>query len=450
MMKSKIEPLIESVKANFWFVPTLMVLGTMVMTAVTIWIDTFRFSALKEYLPLMYSTDVSAIRTLLSTIAASMITVTSIAFSITIVALTLASSQFGPRLMRNFMKDKTTQIILGMFVSNFLYCILVFFAISLAPPYEFKPGITVVWAISMTCISIGYLIHFIHHVSVSIQADTVIQDVYCELKQIINKLFPHDAMHLCKDSNVCIEELGADNYQTCTELRAEHSGYVQVIDTSKLLEHLCECDVQLQLFYGPGDYVIKGGILGTVFSRKAILDNKDDQHMMSDIRKHIALGSKRTPVQDPEFAVGQLVEIALRALSPGINDPFTAITCIDKLSSALCELSSRQFPSIQWKDKQECVRLHCKPLLFRDVASAGFDQIRQHAHDNTAVTIRLLEALQSIALRANNKEQYQFVYEQINMMIEQQKPREITSFDAKDINQRIQNVNLYLQRNAGI
>ena len=123
----KIEPLLESIRANFWFVPTVLISLTVVMAIFTIWVDASTFWSLDKYIPMVYSSDVNSIRSLLGTIAAAMITVTSIAFSITIVALTLASSQFGPRLMRNFMKDRTTQIVLGVFISNFLYCILVFF-----------------------------------------------------------------------------------------------------------------------------------------------------------------------------------------------------------------------------------------------------------------------------------------------------------------------------------
>jgi uncharacterized membrane protein len=412
------------------------------MAIFTIWVDASTFWSLDKYIPMVYSSDVNSIRSLLGTIAAAMITVTSIAFSITIVALTLASSQFGPRLMRNFMKDRTTQIVLGVFISNFLYCILVFCALSLEAPYNFKPGITIIWAIAMTFISMGFLIHFIHHVSISIQADAVIEDVYCELKNSIDKLFPNQIQ---QTQNAAIEEIGSEDGFTGEELRLDESGYVQLIDLPPLLKKLNDYDLQMNIHFAPGNYVIKGSVFANVFYRDSISDEA-----MSEVKKHIVLGSARTPVQDPEFAVGQLVEVALRALSPGINDPFTAITCIDKLSSALCNLSAKQFPNIQYKDDNDFTRLECKALTFSDIGSAAFDQIRQHSEDNTAVTISLIDSLHEIALRANNEEQYSFVFQQLNMICEQQEQRIISSIDAQEISDRMLNVRNYLEANTAV
>jgi uncharacterized membrane protein len=439
-MSFKLAPLLESMRANFWFVPTMLLLSTVLIAIITLLLDTHLIGSLNQYIPILYSFDVSAIRSFLGTIAAAMITVTSIAFSITIVALTLASSQFGPRLMRNFMADSTTQIVLGVFISNFLYCIIIFCALSLKEPYIFSPGISVIWAILMTCISIGYLIHFIHHVSVSIQADNVIEDVYQELKDSIKKLFPTTSAAGKKTDDISLQELGTNDCQVCEELRSKRSGYVQLIDYKSLVDDLTRADLQLKLVVSPGNYVVSGSVYAYVYSCHTV--EKED---LNCLRKHLLLGSKRTPLQDPEFAVGQLVEIALRALSPGINDPFTAISCIDKLGSALCYLTNKQFPKVQWKDQNEKVRVQRKALLFIDIASAAIDQIRQTGEHNTAITIRLLELLYEVALRANNDEQYAFVYAQLDMIRQQQKCRKIANLDAQVIHQRISKLNDYLE-----
>lgn len=441
-MKMKVEPLLEAIRANFWFVPTVMIILTLFMAIFTIWIDASGFASVDTLFPILYSSDVEAIRSLLGTIAAAMITVTSIAFSITIVALTLASSQFGPRLMRNFMKDRTTQIVLGVFISTFLYCIFIFCAISLEAPYQFTPGMSVLWAISMTCVCIGFLIHFIHHVSISIQADSVIEDVYCELKHSIEKLFPNNI----SDSNEMLSSegnVGEGEYSFHEQLRCEQSGYVQLIDLPALIAELVSLDMQVELHFSPGDYVVKGDVFGDLYASKAI----DEEHK-NGLAKHFMLGSQRTPVQDPEFAVGQLVEIAVRALSPGINDPFTAITCVDKLSSAMSNLCAKHFPNVMWKDEQQVIRVECKSITFSAIANAAFDQIRQHAFNDTAVTIRLLEALKSIALRANKDEHYHFVFQQTDMIEERQSSRKVSSLDALAIKQRIQAVRSYLEQSS--
>jgi uncharacterized membrane protein len=439
VINTKLAPILENIKANFWFVPSVMIFLTIGMVVLTVWIDIHAMWDAKRYFPIVYSTNVQAVRALLGTIAGSMITVTSIAFSITIVSLTMASSQFGPRLMRNFMMDRVTQVVLGVFTSTFVYCILVFCAISLNEPYQFTPGLTLIWAILMTCISVGFLIHFIHHVAKSIQADAVIDDVYRELTQNIDKFFPQYSEDKQWRPQIFSKSLGEGEYAHEIEMRAKASGYVQLIDKEALMKHLVELDRRLALYFAPGNYIRKGATFAHIYA-------KDSDSSLENINldKHFILGSKRTPVQDSEYAVHQLVEIALRALSPSINDPFTAIVCVDKLGSVLCDLTTRQFPSVEQKDDEGAVRLHCKSLSFIDVGRAAFDQIRQEATDNTAVTIRLLVSLNEIALQACNHEQYSFVEQQLLMIQEQQAFRNMTTQDAKDITSYVKTIENYL------
>lgn len=245
-----------------------------------------------------------------------------------------------------------------------------------------------------------------------------------------------------EDDESILESLGKSDYIFSTELRTTKSGYVQLIDLLPLIKQLASSDLQLQLHFSPGNYVVKGSVFGLLYAKRPI--KKD---ITANTKKHFILGAVRTPVQDPVFAIGQLVEIALRALSPSINDPYTAITCIDKLSSTLCSLAMREFPKSNFKDDNNELRLHCKALTFIDVANAAFDQIRIHARNNVTVTIRLLESLEQLALRANNKEQYQFIYEQIKMISEQQEHLNIAHLDNKAIVDKIYSVKLYLSAN---
>lgn len=439
-MNIKLAPLLENIKASFWFVPSIMILSTLIMVVITVWIDINAMWGIKQYFPIIYASDAQAIRSLLGTIAASMITVTSIAFSITVVSLTLASSQFGPRLMRNFMKDSTTQRVLGMFISNFLYCIFVFCAISLQPPFQFTPGATVIWALLMTCLSVGFLIHFIHHVAKSIQADSVVEDVYCELKLNIDKLLSNKVPTSKLNEHALAASFDESNYTTMHALRSEHSGYVQVIDIDGLITFLSASNYRLKLHVRQGDYLIQGSVFADIYS-----DTTIDDCAYTDIQKFVVLGATRTPVQDPEFAVHQLVEIALRALSPGINDPYTAITCIDKLSSTLCKLSTRTFPSALKLDANNICRLHCKTLTFEDIGNAAFNQIRQHGNNNISITIRLLESLCEIAKHAHSKEHYEFVRCQVEMIKEQQKEQNLAKYDALAFQQRLALVENYLK-----
>jgi len=429
---TKYAPIIEEARTSFWFVPSVMVLSSILLAGCAIYIDAFYIDSIELKIPLIYGTDIDAIRSLLGTIAGSMITVTSIAFSITIVALTLASSQFGPRLLRNFMMDTGTQVVLGSFISNFLFCILVFCAISFQEPYTFKPGLTVIIAVLMTCLSVGVLIYFIHHVAKSIQADVVIDDVYEELQSGIENLFPSVQK---KHQSGMTDDLNNTDFTTRTHqanVFAKCSGYVETIDYEALLTLATESEVMIECRFGPGDFVVQDSIIAIVHSDHIVADK-----VFKKTVDRTVLGAYRTPVRDPEFAIHQLVEIALRALSPGINDPYTAITCIDKLNSVLCGLTQRVFPANQHYDQAGILRLFCKVLTFNDIAKAAFDQIRQVANNNVAVTIRLLESLHVLMLFAQDDEHKNFVISQTKMIEEQQNKLPLAEDDLTVISNKV-------------
>lgn len=426
----KYAPIIEKARTSFWFVPSFMVFSSIVLASCAVYIDVFFIDNFELKIPLIYGIDIDAIRTLLATIAGSMITVTSIAFSITIVALTLASSQFGPRLLRNFMMDTGTQVVLGSFISNFLYCILVFCAISFQEPYAFKPGLTVIIAVMMTCLSVGVLIYFIHHVAKSIQADVVIDDVYQELQSGIENLFP--SVHKRQDPAKIADPIDFTQRINHVNVSAKCSGYIETIDHQALLTLAAANEVLIECRFSPGDFVVQDSVIAVVHS-----DNLVNEKVVKQTSDRFVLGAYRTPVQDPEFAIHQLVEIALRALSPGINDPYSAITCIDKLNSVLCGLTNRVFPAKQHYDQTGMLRLVCKVLTFTDIASAAFEQIRQQANNNVAVTIRLLESLHNLMMFTQNDEQQNFVISQTKMIEEQQNKQPLAEDDSKVISSKV-------------
>ena len=428
----KYRSIIEKARTSFWFIPTFMVLSSIMLAVFTVTIDALYIERLEISIPLVYKMDLGAIRSLLATIAGAMITVTSIAFSLTIVALTLASSQFGPRLLRNFMMDTGTQVVLGAFISNFLFCILVFCAISFQEPYVFKPGLTVFIAVLMTCISVGVLIYFIHHVAKAIQADVVIDDVYQELQTSIDNLFPSIAEQQSPAELAKLYEMDVTQGFTRTSVLAKCSGYVQTTDHEALVILASHHKVLIECLFAPGNYVVQDSVIATVYA-----ENVTNQKLVNEISVLIVLGAYRTPVQDPEFAIHQLVEIALRALSPGINDPYTAITCVDKLNSVLCGLTKRAFPLKQHCDQTGTFRVTCKVLTFDDIARAAFDQIRQEANTNVSVTIRLLKALYNLMLFADTDEQKNFVISQTKMIDEQQSKQPLAEADSNCIGQRV-------------
>jgi len=384
----------EDLRSSYWFVPATMALLAILLSFITIAIDRrVQYDWVRE-VGFIWSGGAEGARSLLSTVTGSVITVAGVVFSITLTALSLASQQLGPRLLRNFMRDTGNQIVLGTFVATFVYGVLVLRTVR-GGDTEFVPYVSVTIAILLTLASLAVLIYFFHHASLSIQAPLVIGAVAEDLHEAIDRLFPEE---LGKDIQAIDR---ADRFEDCEEARkgptqaisAFRSGYLQAVDQGALLEVAVEHRLLLTLLRRPGQFVGREAPLVQVHN--ADLPGKE---IVKDIRGAFIIGRQRTTTQDVEFAIEQLVEVAVRSLSPGINDPYTAITCIDWLGTELAHLARRQFPSACRYDDAGQLRIVVEhPVTFSSALATAFDQIRQNAASNVAVRVRLLEALALIA-----------------------------------------------------
>jgi len=331
---------------------------------------------------------------LLGIVAGSMITIAGVVFSMTLVALSLASSQLGPRLLRSFMRDRATQVVLGTFIATFLYCVLVLRTIRRADEIAFVPHLSVTLGVLLSVASVGVLIYFIHHVSVSIQADEIAARIGKELIERIDFLFPEQIGRGAPRIPTEPPEAGFFEAfdREARPVGADGDGYLQFIDAEALLALAMEEDLVVRLERRPGNYVVASCPLALVWPGSRVTDRLTDQ-----VQSLFVLGHRRTSDQDLEFGVNQLVEIAVRALSPGLNDPFTAITCVDHLGSALCRLATRDIPSTYRHDPQKQLRVIAPATTFPEVMDAAFNQIRQYGRSSAAVTIRLLETIAVVA-----------------------------------------------------
>lgn len=361
-----------------------------------------------------YSGGAEGASLLLGTVAGSMIAIAGTVFSMTLVVLSLASSQLGPRLLRNFMRDTANQVVLGTFVATFVYCLLVLRTIRRADEGEFVPHLSVGFAVLLAIVSIGVLIYFIHHVSVSIQADEVVARVGKELEDGIERLFPD---HLGgPESEACSTPNGsglpAAFAREARPVGAAEDGYLQLIDADALMELTRQEDLVLRLEQRPGHYLIKGEAMLMVWPGDRITEALTDK-----LNAAFVLGNQRTAAQDVEFSFQQLVEIAVRALSPGINDPFTAIACVDRIGSALYRLAQRDMPSAQRLDSHGRLRLVAAGPTFAGIVDTAFNQIRQSARSNPAVAIRMLDAIARIARVARHGEDAACLQRQATMIV---------------------------------
>jgi uncharacterized membrane protein len=368
--------------------------GAMVLALATVALDT----PLTDWLTInwgwTFNGGAEGASSLLGAIAGSMITIAGVVFSMTLVALSLASSQLGPRLLRNFMRDTTTQTVLGTFVATFLYCLLVLRTIRRADEIVFVPHLSVNLGVLFAVASVGVLIYFIHHVSVTIQANEIVARVATELIEGIDRLFPEDiGRGAPRIPTEPPDEGFLDTFaREARPVGSAGDGYLQFVDGDALMALAIQEDVVIRLERRPGHYVVAARPLAFVWPGNRVTDQLVDR-----VNSAFALGNQRTPGQDIEFGVNQLVEIAIRALSPGVNDPFTAITCVDHLGSALCRLAQRDMPSPYRHDTQEKLRVMMPAVTFPDVTDAAFNQIRQYGRSSTSVTIRLLKTIAEVA-----------------------------------------------------
>ena len=281
-----------------------------------------------------------------------MVTIAGVVFSMTLVALTLASAQFGPRLLRNFMSDTINQFVLGTFIATFIYSLLVMRTIRREDEVAFVPHFSVTLAVVLALVSMAVLIYFIHHVSVSIQADEVVARVANELDEGMDRLFPEDIgeSKSPRDDGRDREDLAVLK-QVSRAVGARQDGYLQFIDADALMSLAVKHDLVMQLVQRPGQYVTAERPLVVLAPGGRV-----SQEVREAIGEAIIVGSQRTPSQDIEFAISQLVEIAVRALSPSVNDPFTAIRCADRLASAMCRLARRPMPSPYRRDERDRIR----------------------------------------------------------------------------------------------
>lgn len=409
-MKTRLLVVWHWLRSSFWFVPSVLivlsVLSATLLTRMDRWLGADRFIELT----VIYSGNADGARLILSAMATSVVTIAGVVFSITIVVLSLASSQFGPRLIWNFMHDIANQTVLGTFVATFMYCLVLLGTIQESGPSAgFVPRLSVTFAFVLSVVNVGVLVYFIHHVSASIHANSVVAAVWRDLQDSIATIYP---------DGIGVDESRVEGRQAPPDFargRAVHfeaDGYIEAVVPETLMQAAVRADIVLRLEYRPGHFVVRGDPLAVVCPPERATDA-----LTRELNGAFILGTQRTYEQDIEFSVHQLVEIAVRALSPGVNDPYTAVTCIDWLSAALSRLARREFPSAARYDGDGRLRVVVYPFTFTGLLSAALNQIRQAGRSNVAVSIRLLEGLAKLGPHVGPETDRAAVAEQARMIL---------------------------------
>lgn len=332
----------------------------------------------------VFGGGVDGARGMLQAIAGGLITVIGVVFSVTIVALQLASSQFTPRVLRNFTSDRGNQLVLSVFIGTFTYTLLVLRTVRSAADGEspFVPRVAVTLAVVLVLVSIGFLIFFINHSARSIQVAAILDRVAARTLGQVRRLFPERVGHA--DDSVFDARLPEREWAT---VAADAAGYLQAVDAQGLFR-LGE-GKQLMIVMEPelGTFVLPGQALARVSPPGAV-----DEDMRDRVRKAFVLGPERTPGQDVAFGLIEIADIAVKALSPGINDPTTAVQCIDRLSEILLELGTRRATD-PWRTEEGEVHYLARELTFAGAVAVSFDQVRHYGAANPVIARKLLDAL---------------------------------------------------------
>lgn len=423
----------KEITSTFWFLPVLIIVFSVGLSIGLVSLDNSITISHEGWVRFFLVNSADSARSMLSTISGGMIGVAGTVFSVTLVALTLASSQLGPRLIKNFMYVRLNQVVLGSYVSTYLYCLLVLNAIRDNDGYSFIPSISILVALIATVMNIILLIVFIHQIAVSIQADRVISDISDFIAKQVETLFPEKMGDGADgdDENRMDEDSELSAYSNRIPIRSKQSGYLQYIDHEVLIGHLTKQDALLKIHHRPGSFIVEGLEIGILHSNAEV-----NEESMKKLRKQFVIGKTKTPQQDLEYSIHQMVEIAVRALSPGVNDPYTAIACVDHLSATMCYLAQAKFPPTYRYDEEGNVRLIADILEFEGVMDAAFNQIRQFSGGSPAVIIRLMDAMNTIRSFATKEHHKKAVRKHTDMVLALGKETITEPNDLNDLKER--------------
>ncbi len=393
-MRDRLRHVWTIIQGSLWFVPVLMGAAAAALAILLLNVDTGLIRDAGEFW-LLYTGDAENARELMSALLSGMITMTSLVVSITMVVLTLAAGQIGPRLIRSFIQDRVTQAVLGLFLADILYLLVVFRTIN-GPPEGSGgggsvPHLAVSTGTGLTVLCLLVLLFYIHKLARSIIYDTVIRNVTTELQETVARLMP------AADETDPRDEEGPEPAGHGAPVSLDRDGYVQAIGHDGLVEAARKAGAVIRLRAGAGDFVLADTPVATV--------HPPSDAVAAAVRDAFVIGPERTPAQDVGFGIRQLVEIATRALSPGLNDVFTAIAVIDNLSAALADIFRHDPEPGRLRDGDGTVRIVRDVPDHGALVGAAFDQIRHSGGGNPAVLTRLADAIGRLASVARREDQ---------------------------------------------
>lgn len=436
-MQGQIRNALGNIRSSLWFIPALMVVGAVVLSSALLYADAI-LGLEPRTIAFLFGGTASAARELLSVIAGSLITVVAVAFSITMVALAQVSNQFTPRILTKFMRDRGNQLVLGTYIGTFTYALLVMRQVRESSDGNagFVPPLAVSMTILLALASLGALIYFLHHMVQSLQVASILRSLRHDLDSDLRALFPVRFGQASEDppTMAALErECGSLCRGRHSVVRADQSGYLRIIDEDQLTASSRRASFVRVVPY-VGQFVMQGGALAEVWADELL-----SEEARADARGAFVLDYERSLSQDPLFGIRQMVDIGVKALSPGINDPTTAEQSLAHLGDIVAELLEREFPSPLRRAEDGTTYLFSSPS-FSHYVEACFGQIRRAARDDVHATLYLLGVLHELAGRVPNRERGEPLRAQVDEVLAMLDSRDFSESDRQVVRDRAEAV----------
>lgn len=434
--------ILDRLNVNFLLIPAIMALGAILLAWLMFWLDGQIPNEVLNNSGFIVSGSVDELRGNLFTLAATVLTTAGVVFTLLTLPLSTVAAQYGSRLLRIFLGDRTTQVVLGIFVATFFYCI---WGAMIIPPAEILPDgpqLTATVGLYLTVASFASLILLIQHITTMLQAPNIAAVTGIDLLKVINETNLDLAEARRREDQRQTSRISQESLikAEAHPIRASKPGYIQFIDLDSILPLTEKKDIVIHLEHKPGDFVGIGMVIALVWPADRV-----DKELDLDIRNTFHLGNQRTPTQDIEYAINQLTEMAIRAMSPAINDPFTAMTCLDYIGEGLALFARRGAISPNIYDMHGQLRLVFEPVTFEGLLNAAFDMLRHASCDNASVLLHMLETIDVIGQETKLLDERQNLIRHVNLIEVESRGGSLIEEDRQSIHQKSEALKLKLK-----
>ena len=425
----------DRLKVSFWFAPVVMSLGAILLAWAMYWVDGLIPNEMLENSHFILAGTPGELRTMLIGMAGTILATAGVVFTLLTLPLSTVAAQYGSRLLRVFLGDRTTQLVLGMFVATFVYCLAAALSIPPANVEPEGPQLTATIGLLLMLGTFASLILLVQHISTMLQAPNIAAAAGAELRDVVRAEIPEEVMsgddgrggfetrpYTRPDNRPDTRPHTQDAQDTLTAentvmetdghaVRVRETGYIQYIDPEAMLTLAREKNLVIRLLCKPGHFVWREAVVALVWPTSRVDEQLEGQILMA-----FQLGNGRTPTQDVAYAVNQLVEMAVRAMSPAINDPFTAMTCLDYIGEGLALFIRQGEKGSHYYDRDGRLRLILEPVTFGELLDGAFDMLRHCSCDNASVLLHMLEVIDAVGQETKPPEARQELLRHVSLI----------------------------------